>query len=317
MVEGALVERPFLIGVTEAPRSIGASKVAPGPIRMDIKAKSERNSGELERALQVNFEEVTRFHQVDNAYRGQVPEEWRQGRTAYGGLLAAAAIRAMKTELPSERKLRHFSAQFVAAATGDLEMQVTTLASGGSMTSKQAVVLSEGSPCTVVLASFGTDRPVGKAVEASSLSPVDPSSLERFPYIEGVTPNFTRFVDYRYTEGSYPFSAHSEARLGGYCRHKTPAGAPDEAAIGLLDAWPPAVLPLLRTPSPASTVSWSAHFYDPPTHPIEDWWFYRAETVRYEEGYATTQAHLHAPDGRLVAWSEQLVSVYEKSTSNR
>lgn len=260
----------------------------------------------------MTFKEVTRFREVDDIYRGQIPDEWSQGRTAYGGLLAAAAIKSMKIELPPERKLRHFSAQFVAAAAGELEMEVTTLASGGSMTSKQAVIFSQGSPCTVVVASFGSHRPVANPVEASSVSPEDPGSLEVFPYIEGVTPNFTRFIDYRYTEGAYPFSGHSEARLGGYCRHKTAAGSPEEATIGLLDAWPPAVLPLLHKPSPASTVSWSAHFYDPPSVPLDEWWFYRAEAVRYDEGYATTKAHLHAPDGRLVAWSEQLVSVYEK-----
>ena len=261
----------------------------------------------------MTFEQITSFSEKNGRLSGEVPEEWTQGRTAFGGVLAAAAIRAMKTEIAPDRSLRHFSAQFVAAATGELEMEVTTLASGGSMSSCQAVVCSAGGPCTVVLASFGSKRPSAKPVEAERFDLVAPDSLEQFPYIEGVTPNFTRFIDYRYSEGGYPFSGQSEAKLGGYCRHKTAAGSPEEAVIGLLDAWPPAVLPLLDKPSPASTVSWSAHLYDPPAHQPGDWWYYLGETIRYRDGYATTVARLFAPDGRLVAWSEQLVSVYERS----
>lgn len=78
----------------------------------------------------MTFEEVIGFEAPDGHPVGEVPEEWTQGRTAYGGLMAAAAVRAMTSAVEPARKLRHFSAQFVAAAVEKLEMKITTLASG-------------------------------------------------------------------------------------------------------------------------------------------------------------------------------------------
>lgn len=258
----------------------------------------------------MEFEEVTRFEDG----RGTIPDHWRQGRTAYGGALAAAGVRALRSLIPQGRNLRYFNAQFVAAVGLDeVTVETSLLSSGGSVSNAQARFFCESELCLQMTAVFAAPRFSTKPVAAEKERSEPRGKVEVLPYLEGITPQFTQNVDYQWLEGGMPFSGQTEPLLAGLCRHKTAAGAPEEAAIGLLDAWPAPVLPLLDRPTPASTVSWSAHLYDPPEHDNEAWWFYRAKPVVFTEGYATTQAHLYAPDGRLIAWSEQLVAVYEKA----
>ena len=44
---------------------------------------------------------------------GTYPENWSQGRTAYGGLLAAAGMAALREQVPLEKKARSFFVQFL------------------------------------------------------------------------------------------------------------------------------------------------------------------------------------------------------------
>lgn len=263
----------------------------------------------------MNFDEVIDFKARGKTYRGTVPEEWRQGRTAYGGVTVAAAVRALRGQIPRERSLLQFNAQFVSVAgKDDLDLSTAVLAQGSNVTTGQATVLSEGRTCLTLAAVFGAPRPTSKVVEAPPVMKAPAETFPQFPYVEGVTPRFTQKIQYRLVKKALPFSGNDPG-VEGYCRHLTPCGSAEEATIGLLDAWPPAVLPMLEHPSPASTISWSAHLYHPPEHRPEDWWYYAAEPVAFRDGYATVQARLHAPDGRLVAWSEQLVAVFEKAAS--
>lgn len=261
----------------------------------------------------MDFQDVIDFSKRGDHYYGQVPAEWRQGRTAYGGATVAAAVRALSREAPTDRPLRYFNAQFVSlVGPGELELRTSFLAQGGNVSSGQAVMFSEGQACLQLTAVFAKSRFSSVPLERERIRLRNPQELPIMPYVEGVMPRFTREIEYR-TETDLPFSGSSIPRVAGYCRHKTGAGSPEEEVIGLLDAWPPSVLPLLGAPSPASTVSWSAHIYDVPTVDPDEYWYYSAEAGDFRDGYASAQAKLYAPSGELVAWSEQLVAVYEKA----
>jgi len=81
--------------------------------------------------------------------------------------------------------------------------------------------------------------------------------------------------------------------------------------ITLIDAWPPAVLPLLSKPAPASSVTWSVSFMQPLPQLASDWWLYRAEIAQAADGYGQTSAHIWDKDGVLVAISTQTVAVFD------
>ena len=244
---------------------------------------------------------------------GVIPEEWSQGRTAYGGLLGAVAMQAMRKSVPPERCARSFFAQFLGPIPPGqrAEVESEVLSSGKSMTVGRVTISVDAQPRFLQVITYAVPRESVVRV-ASSRAPVwpAPETLQPLPFLPGVTPNFTQAFSYRWAEGPLPFSGSRESHFGGYFAYQGDPGAAEVALVGMLDAWPPAALPLLKGPAPASTVSWSAHLFDAPEVRAGEWWKYRARTVAAGGGTATTLAELYHPDGRLIAHSEQLIAVY-------
>lgn len=242
-----------------------------------------------------------------------VPEEWSQGRTTYGGALAALAMQASRALVPAERFARIFFVQFLGPIPPgerfDIETQI--LSSGKSICVVQVMLSIKGQPRFVQLTTYAAPRlSVAKLIPASVPAWPAPESLPELPFLPGITPNFTQAFSYRWAEGPLPFSGNAEACFGGYFCFKADPGMKETALAAMLDAWPPAALTLLPAPAPASSVSWSAHFLEIPSVNAQEWWGYQARTVAAGNGMATTQAHLYHPNGQLIAYSEQLVGVY-------
>jgi acyl-CoA thioesterase len=156
---------------------------------------------------------------------------------------------------------------------------------------------------------FGTDRSSRITVAPDVPAPSKPlADAQRFPFVPGLTPQFTQHFEFRLTEGELPFSGSTEATIGGYVRHLTEASGV-EALLALIDAWPAPVLSLGRAPFFASTIRWSAQLVAEPPRWPEYFWF-RSDCVSARGGYATTVGRLYADDV-LVAFSDQLVAVFD------
>jgi acyl-CoA thioesterase len=261
------------------------------------------------------FDDVTTWApRPDGALEGEVPPEWMQGRAAFGGLVAAAAMRALTDLVGPERPVRSFSLSFVApVGVGAVLARPVILRAGRALTHGEVRVEQGGQLCAVVLAAFGEDRPSTVTLAPPAATPPSPpDATVDLPYIEGVVPRFVSHFQLRWADGAPPFTGAPTAQFGGWCRHRTHApGLP--GLIGLLDAWPAPVLPMLRRPAPASTARWTAHLVGDTAQPApaDAWYWYTSQAITAGAGYAATLNHLYGPDGALVAWSEQLVVVFE------
>lgn len=79
--------------------------------------------------------------------------------------------------------------------------------------------------------------------------------------------------------------------------------------IGLIDAWPPATLPLLKTPAMASSLSWTVEFMHPqPSLAPDEYTVYRAELKESSNGYGHSRAQIWNQKGELLALSQQTVT---------
>lgn len=244
----------------------------------------------------------------------QTPAQWAQGRATFGGLVAAAALRAMRSAVDPQRAPRSLQITFVApVAPGEAEIRVTPLRSGKSATTVQAAVIQDGAVCTAIVGSFGADRQSAVHVEGPPrpLAP-PPEAGPVFPFVEGVTPSFTRHFDYRWVVGDLPFTGSRRRDIGGWCAFKGEAEVvTHEHILGLVDAWPPTVLPMMTTPAPGSSLTWTLQFLTWASDArANDWWFYRAEVDAAGDGYALTRAVLWDPLGRPAALSQQSVAVF-------
>lgn len=237
-------------------------------------------------------------------------DQWAQGRTQFGGLVAAAMTHAMAVQCPADLELRTLSVAFAAPIGAGIAQIETSLDRTGSSTAfTSAVITQDGAHKTRAQAIFVRDRESAITVEPPT--PVMDRSFEQaeqFPYIEGLMPAFLQGFDLRLGVGAFPFSGAKRGVIGGYARHNPPISGMS-ALLGLLDAWPPAILPMATDLTSGSTVSWTAHILrTPPVDPDARYTF-RYDTVASENGYATFVGTL-ACEGEVIAWSEQLAAVF-------
>jgi acyl-CoA thioesterase len=168
---------------------------------------------------------------------------------------------------------------------------------------------------TIVQGSFGAPRSsvVDVAAEpAPAMPPVE--ACQELPYVPGVTPEFTRYVSMRWGIGGLPFTGNTSREMGGWVRQRgeVPREPMTEAhLLALVDAWPPAVLPHLKSFAPGSSLTWTIEFIQPmPDLDSHDWCMYRAVIEHARDGYGHCAAALWTPAGELIALSRQTVTVF-------
>lgn len=260
------------------------------------------------------FSDASRIERVESgSFVGHIPVDWAQGRTAFGGLAAALQIHAVQA-LPDVAGLpiRSVDAAFIGpVAPGPVRVRAEVLRQGRNLTHAAAELLGPTDPAPlarihVILGHLRDSQVVVDAPEPV-VTPIE--DCIEMPYLPGITPDFTRNLDFRFASG-FPYSGGSDARITGWCRHRA-----DERGVSaiaaLVDAWPGTVLPLLTEPAPASTVRWSLQFPGDEEPRGDDWYWYTSDTPSAAGGYSTMTAQLWF-GGRLLSWSEQLLAIFDR-----
>lgn len=243
------------------------------------------------------------------------PSDWMQGRTAFGGVSAAAALRALQAEVPTDRSPHSVSVSFVGpSGAAPLRADATVLRAGGSITHGRVDLVGEEGIALSLTAAFSRQRTSIVERPPRQHAPLPaPDAGMAIPYVPGLTPVFVQHFDLRFTSGAPPFTAQKGPLAHeGWCRHRTDPGPPHAALLGLLDAWPSPALQALDGVAPASTVCWSVQFARVPERiTADDAFFFRARVLGASgDGYVTMRGELHDREGALVAHLEQLVTVY-------
>lgn len=251
---------------------------------------------------------------VDGRGRGQVPADWMQGRTAFGGLLAALAGKALRTVVPAGLPLRQLQVAFVGpVAAGAVTVEARLLRAGRSVAQAECRIVGDASPATVVLGTYGVPRRSSVVREPDRATVPDSAAARAWPFVPGVTPVFTRHMGMRWAGGAMPFEAGAEPRTRILLRHEDPAALTEAHVIALADSIPPPALSVLARPAPASSLTWSLEFlrHDFDLAPGR-WWYMDAQVTAGGEGYLFHTATLYDPDGRAFARNRQLVAVFDR-----
>jgi acyl-CoA hydrolase len=240
----------------------------------------------------------------------EMPEGWGQGRALYGGLTAAAAVSLAQRQLDDSWQLRTFNAQFLRpSSAGQVSGELSIHRQGKGTTFAETRLSQNGNDFLIVNQVFVRPRESEIAIGGECVADVQAvESLPDLPFIPGVTPEFIKHVQLRWASGGPPFTGSKDARFFGYCRFREPFGD-IEGMVGLLDLWPCPTLTVLRTPAAASSVMWTAHILEVPSD-CNGWFGFDYETVAGAGGLHTAVGRLYAPDGRLVGWTEQLVTIF-------
>lgn len=244
-----------------------------------------------------------------------IPASWSQGRATFGGLTAALVFDRMARVVADGRPMRSMQVSFVGPLKPDVPATVSAeiLREGKAVSQVAGRIEQEGQPQLVALASFGGGRDSVVSVEQlpAPQAPA-PDDCQPLPYIKNVTPEFTQHIEMRWAFGHMPFSGKGGRDMGGWTQFREPPEALTDAHIvALIDAWPPALLPHLKSPAPASSLSWALDIMHPrPDIKPGDWLLYRATIDQADAGYGHTQAGIWTSRGELVATSRQTVTVF-------
>ena len=243
-----------------------------------------------------------------------IPEGWMQGRACFGGLVAALLYRRLESAI-QDRAPRALTISFVGpVVAGEAQLQMEVFREGKSVTQAECRLLQQGQVAAVMLASFGRARESSIAVPGPAMPAITaPDQATALPEVPGLTPEFVRHFDFRWSEGPLPYTAGEQGIIAGWVRFREPAGHSVAHLLALVDAWPPAIIGLFSRPAPSSSLTWTIELIQDVT-PAESvtnpWWGYRADTDYAADGYAHTRATLWDAQGRPVAISRQTVAAF-------
>lgn len=243
---------------------------------------------------------------VDGGWRGHVPGNWLQGRTAYGGLSSALALHAAQlsdTDLPP---LRSAQVSFVGPLSGPITIHAQRLRRGRNAAFVQADVESEAG--------------LGLRATFVFMGPV-PSRLD---LREGTAPDFpvpSRDDKTFFGLSAVPFTQNFELldRRDGlgpaewlrWVRLREREGLdPMVELIAVADCLPPAALKLIGGPAPISSMTWMLNLLGPAPATRDGWWLLRADSAYARDGSSSQQMAIWNTDGLPIAEQMQSVAVF-------
>ncbi len=243
------------------------------------------------------------------------PENWCQGRTAFGGLSAALVYVAMRKRVASERVLRSMNTNFVGPLIADtpFEISVEIVREGKNSSMVLAKAIQNGNVCVMVQACFAIARSSKiEVLSDAALTLPTPQPEKNMPYVKGLVPEFLQHIDLNVLEGQLPFTDSKCSTLAGWMRFSQQAKTITDAhIIALIDAWPPTTLQMADVPSPASSMTWNLEFIHPhSTIEPDQYLAYKCITRQAGAGYAHTEANVWNANGELIAISRQCVTVF-------
>jgi len=270
--------------------------------------------------MSTRFSEVLgSFERGHDAWTVNVPDDWKQGRSVFGGLQSALALHAMRGRMQgasSELPLRVLQTTFVAPMTGVGTRVEARVLRAGKSTMHVEARLSEGPDVVaVVVGIFGAARPSDVRV-APRQPAVDEGDAPAAPVgsrgPSGPLPAFLQHFSMRWRRGGPPGSgtASNEAVVDVSLRD---AGATsEEHVVALADAVPPHALSMITKPAFGSSLTWALEIVHPgPLTKLGlDGWRMDIQLVAAGDGYTSQSVMVWGPDRELVAISRQCMVVF-------
>jgi acyl-CoA thioesterase len=252
---------------------------------------------------------------TETGLRADIPDAWKQGRTAYGGMSAALSLNAARSVLSEDRPLRSALIGFVGPAAGAVDITAEALRSGKTAASVRTRLTGESGIGTEAVFTFAAPRSSVLSLAPTGLpdgvtAPPAGADGMGFP---GGAPQFTaNFELYPAAGGTPPFSgdaAFPPLRL--WTRHKDPASRSGvEALLCLADALPPAVTTAMGDFAPLSSMTWMVDMLDDDLGTSDGWYLLESAADHAREGYSSQAMTIWNSDGRCVVKGRQMVTVF-------
>jgi acyl-CoA thioesterase len=252
---------------------------------------------------------MTALAPTETGFTAHVTDDWRQGRTTYGGLSAALCLEAALKAAPDAPPLRSGQFAFVGPAAGELEIRTEVLRRGKSTLFMGVDLIGEQGPATRAILTFGAARESRishRQLPAPALGgPAD--AVDFFP--QGAGPNFTQQFEFKLAGGT-PIGQSGAPDFLVWIRHKDPAARSLAALIALADALPPPAVTLFPERAPISTMTWSLDVLAEPSPDDDGWRLMKSRADTVLEGYSAQDMAVWDTAGTPLIVARQNVAVF-------
>ncbi|WP_440958335.1 thioesterase family protein [Oceanicaulis sp. LC35] len=241
-----------------------------------------------------------------------VPDQWKQGRTVYGGLTAGLCLQAALPHA-NGRPLRSAMISFVGPSAGALTVDAEKLREGRTACSVRTRLSGEAGIGVESVFTFAGERESAYLMEPPlmperAVAPDDATETLTFPV---GAPVFTRNFDFIWAGGGVPFSQSDKPVIRMWARHADPdARNMPIALLTLGDALAPALAPLLSAPTPLSSMTWMVDILTDEPKTRDGWWLLESRADHVRGGFSTQDMSIWNTDGACVAKGRQMVTVF-------
>lgn len=264
--------------------------------------------------MSISLEHVIQSATVEGQGRGyRIPDDWKQGRTTYGGCSVALMYDAVTQAHGRLAPLRSATVNFVAPIADQVDVQTELLRQGRNVTAISARAMVADQVAALATFTFGlaqdsqlsVGRPAADAPQPDTLTPLDPEMFV------GKGRSFFNNFELCPVEGAPLFSGADRGYLRVWARHRDPAL--HVGMVGLLsiaDLLPPAAFPMLRTPGPNSSVNWITNVMTDRPQTRDGWWMMETDLSAGAEGYSSQVMRMWNTEGELVMDGMQSVLIF-------
>lgn len=248
---------------------------------------------------------------TETGFAAHVTDNWKQGRTTYGGLSAALCVEAAQRAFPDAPPLRSGQFAFVGPAAGELSIEVKALRQGKSTLFVAVDLLGEQGVATHGVLTFGAARTSEVShIDAPRPAVAAPDQCEPFfPSDPNRAPHFSSQFEVRMAGGTRPLTGEAPEYLL-WIRHRDPAANTLSALIALADTPPPPAMSLFPRFGPISTMTWSLDVVGLPPEGDAGWRLLRSRAETIGDGYSTQTMDLWDANGQPLILARQNVAVF-------
>ena len=266
----------------------------------------------------MSFREATAVTRIsDEIFEANIPDQWQQGRGAFGGVVFGTVLRAAcAVEVDSERRVRTFACDVAGPLQpGKAQVRVQTLRRGRSQTNMQLTLTQQDAVVASGLCTLSSVRPmeqddsvIDRVPEAPPEASTDYRTVRALPdQTDRGGPLFAKHYEYRPT-GPLPYRGAAEPINAGFIRERDATGELDAPAlVALLDSFWPALFSVV--PRGGRMLSTTASFNAQLMHldaplPADEPLFFRGRTIHQSHGFNVEFRELWSKD-RLVGLNQQ------------
>jgi acyl-CoA thioesterase len=244
---------------------------------------------------------------TEDGFQTDIPVDWLQGRTAYGGLSTALAYHAAIAIEPDLPPLRSAQVSFIGPLSGRVTVKASKLRRGRNAAFIQSDVISDaglGYRATFVFMAGQASRVTFDQRPAADQQPPAPDAKLYTGPSEFFTGNFN-FLDLK-------DATTREAEWLRWARLRERDGLdPVTELLAIADGLPPAAFRLFgKEPVPLSSLTWIINLLTPTPATSEGWWLLSAQSDFAQDGCSSQTMRVCNAGGKLVAEGMQSVAIF-------